>query len=96
MTFSRETIEYLAHLARLNIENNQDGDSIQMDLNRIVAMVKQISAANTEGILPMAHPLEMVQRIRPDTVTEVNERDKLLALAPKSELGLFLVPTVLE
>jgi aspartyl-tRNA(Asn)/glutamyl-tRNA(Gln) amidotransferase subunit C len=38
----------------------------------------------------------MVQRLRPDTVTEPNDRDTLLALAPMSEAGLFLVPTVLE
>lgn len=96
MPFSQNAIEYIAHLARLKIENNQDDSTIQDDLNRIVAMVDQISAANTNGILPMAHPLETVQRLRPDTVTEPNERDMLLALAPKAEAGLFLVPTVLE
>jgi aspartyl-tRNA(Asn)/glutamyl-tRNA(Gln) amidotransferase subunit C len=96
MPFSRDTIEYVAHLARLDIRDTQDIDSIQADLNRIVAMVDQITAANTDGIQPMAHPLEMVQRLRPDTVTEPNDRDTLLALAPMSEAGLFLVPTVLE
>lgn len=96
MSFSQDTIEYIAHLARLKIENNQNDGSIQNDLNRIVAMVDQISAANTEGIQPMAHPLDMVQRMRPDKITESNERDALLALAPKAEAGLFLVPTVLE
>lgn len=96
MPFSQDAIEYIAHLARLKIENNQNDGSIQDDLNRIVAMVDQISAANTEGIQPMAHPLDMVQRMRPDKVTESNERDALLALAPKAEAGLFLVPTVLE
>jgi aspartyl-tRNA(Asn)/glutamyl-tRNA(Gln) amidotransferase subunit C len=96
MPFSRDTIEYVAHLARLDIRDTQDIDSIQADLNRIVAMVDQITAANTDGIQPMAHPLEMVQRLRLDTVTEPNDRDTLLALAPMSEAGLFLVPTVLE
>lgn len=96
MPFSQDAIEYIAHLARLKIENHQDNGGIQDDLNRIVAMVDQISAANTEDIEPMAHPLEMVQRLRPDEVTELNERDALLALAPKAEAGLFLVPTVLE
>ena len=96
MPFSRDTIEYIAHLARLDIKDTQDVDSIQADLNRIVAMVDQITAANTDGIQPMAHPLEMVQRLRPDAVTERNDRAKLLGLAPMSEAGLFLVPTVLE
>ena len=96
MPFNPDAIEYIAHLARLDIKNNQDGDGIQADLNKIVAMVDQISAANTEGIQPMAHPLEMVQRLRPDTVSEPNDREALLALAPKAEAGLFLVPTVIE
>ncbi len=96
MPFSLNAIEYIAHLARLDIKNNQAGDGIQADLNKIVAMVDQISAANTEGIQPMAHPLEMVQRLRPDTVSEQNDRETLLALAPKAEAGLFLVPTVIE
>lgn len=96
MPFSRDAIEYIAHLARLDIKETEDINSIQADLNKIVAMVNQITAANTDGIQPMAHPLEMVQRLRPDAVTEPNDRETLLALAPVSESGLFLVPTVLE
>lgn len=96
MPFSRDAIEYITHLARLDIKHTQDVESIQADLNKIVAMVDQITAANTDGIQPMAHPLEMVQRLRPDAVSEPNERETLLALAPMSEAGLFLVPTVLE
>ncbi len=98
MPFSRDAIEYIAHLARLDItdKNNQDIDAIQADLNKIVAMVDEIKSANTNGIEPMAHPLEMIQRLRPDTVSEPNDRENLLALAPLSEAGLFLVPAVLE
>ena len=89
MPFSRDAIEYIAHLARLDIKETEDINSIQADLNKIVAMVNQITAANTDGIQPMAHPLEMVQRLRPDAVTEPNDRETLLALAPVSESGLF-------
>jgi aspartyl-tRNA(Asn)/glutamyl-tRNA(Gln) amidotransferase subunit C len=96
MLFSREAILHLAHLARLSIENTGDDDSIQDDLNRIVTMVEKISLANTEGIEPMAHPLDTVQRLRLDIITEINEREALLNLAPKTEAGLFLVPTVIE
>ena len=96
MPFSRDAIEYIAHLARLDIKETEDINSIQADLNKIVAMVNQITAANTDGIQPMAHPLDMAQRLRADAVTEPNDREILLALAPVSESGLFLVPTVLE
>ncbi len=96
MPISRDAINYIAHLARLDIENSVDASALQTDLNQIVGMVDEISAANTEGIQPMAHPLESAQRLREDHVTESNEREKLMALAPLSEAGLFLVPTVIE
>lgn len=96
MPFNREAIEHIAHLARLGVESNPEAASIQEDLNRIVAMVDQISSANTDGIDPMAHPLKVAQRLRPDVVTEPNQRDTLLALATKTEAGLFLVPQVIE
>ena len=49
-----------------------------------------------EGVEPLAHPTDMVQRLRADAVTEPDQRETLLAGAPKSERGLFLVPKVIE
>jgi aspartyl-tRNA(Asn)/glutamyl-tRNA(Gln) amidotransferase subunit C len=51
---------------------------------------------DTEGVEPLAHPLDAVQRLRADEVTELNQRDKLQAVAPAVEEGLFLVPKVIE
>ena len=97
MSLSRETIKYLSHLARLEVENTRDADAIQEDLNRIVAMVDQITAANTEGVSSMEHPLETAyQPLRSDRVTEPNDREAFLQLAPQAHAGLFLVPTVIE
>lgn len=44
----------------------------------------------------MAHPLEAVQRLRPDVVTEVDQRDLFQSIAPATENGLYLVPRVIE
>jgi aspartyl-tRNA(Asn)/glutamyl-tRNA(Gln) amidotransferase subunit C len=44
----------------------------------------------------MAHPLQMVQRLRPDQVTENNQRQAFQAIAPAVENGLYLVPRVVE
>lgn len=96
MSFSREAIAQITKLARLSGENTRVGHSIQDDLSRIVKMVDQISSINTQGISPMAHPLEMQQPLRPDAVTEPEQREALLKLAPKAEAGLFLVPPVIE
>lgn len=96
MPFSREAITKIAKLARLQSESTQSGHSIQEDLTRIVNMVDQITRANTSGITPMAHPLEMNQPLRKDVVSAENQRDQLLKLAPEVEAGLILVPTVIE
>jgi aspartyl-tRNA(Asn)/glutamyl-tRNA(Gln) amidotransferase subunit C len=44
----------------------------------------------------MAHPLVAVQRLRPDEVTEIDQRDAFQAIAPKTEAGVYLVPKVIE
>jgi aspartyl-tRNA(Asn)/glutamyl-tRNA(Gln) amidotransferase subunit C len=44
----------------------------------------------------MAHPLELAQRLRPDTVTETDQRSRFQAHAPSVEAGLYLVPKVIE
>jgi aspartyl-tRNA(Asn)/glutamyl-tRNA(Gln) amidotransferase subunit C len=94
MSLSLDAIKQIAHLARL--ENTRDGHSLQEDLNSIVKMVDQIQSCNTEGILPMSHPVEAPQRLREDTVTETVDRELFLSLAPKASAGLFIVPPVIE
>jgi aspartyl-tRNA(Asn)/glutamyl-tRNA(Gln) amidotransferase subunit C len=46
--------------------------------------------------MPMAHPLDQVQRLRPDVVTERDQREQFQAIAPQVEAGLYLVPKVIE
>jgi aspartyl-tRNA(Asn)/glutamyl-tRNA(Gln) amidotransferase subunit C len=96
MSISPEAIARIAHLARLPSENTRDSLALQDDLGRIVQMVNQITEADTQGIVPMAHPLNMNQEFRADEVTEQNERDLLIKLSSKAEAGLYLVPQVIE
>jgi aspartyl-tRNA(Asn)/glutamyl-tRNA(Gln) amidotransferase subunit C len=55
-----------------------------------------MNAVDTKGVEPMAHPLHMAQRLRPDAVTEPNRREDFQAGAPATEDGLYLVPKVIE
>lgn len=101
MSFSQEALLQIAHLARLNIT---DPAQQQQDMDRIVTMVEKIEAVNTTGIVPMAHPLDMVQRLTTDAVTECLNRDAnyperalLQSVAPSpTQEGLYLVPKVIE
>ena len=82
-------------LARLEIAESEVADTVDK-LARIVDFVDQLAAADTGDVLPMAHPLNASQRLRPDRVTESDTRDELQKNAPATEAGLYLVPKVIE
>jgi len=88
-------IEKLARLARLKI-NDETIEQTTNSITEVLALVNQLQAANTEGTKPMAHPLDAVQRLRKDEVSEPNRRESFQAIAPAVEDGLYLVPKVIE
>jgi len=92
---SPEQVATIAHLARLAISEAEQA-AFTEDLNRIFALVEQMQAADTHGVVPMAHPLDLAQRLRADEVTEVDRREAFQAIAPATEAGLYLVPRVIE
>ena len=95
MSLQKEDIEKIAHLARLGISSD-DVSNYARDLSNILDLVEQMSAVNTEGVTPMAHPLDEHQRLRADEVTEKDQREHFQENAPLVESGLFLVPQVIE
>jgi aspartyl-tRNA(Asn)/glutamyl-tRNA(Gln) amidotransferase subunit C len=96
MSLTRAQVEGIAHLARLEITEAQMPVYVE-SLSRIIDFVEQLSAADTAGVDPMAHPLaDQVQRLRPDEVTESDQRDKYQRNAPSVAAGLYLVPKVIE
>lgn len=95
MVLDENTIEKIAHLSRLEI-NADDIPHYVRNLSNILDFVGQMDAVDTSTVEPMAHPLSVTQRLRPDQVTEVNQRDKFQAIAPRVDAGLYLVPKVIE
>lgn len=95
MSLTSEQVNKIAHLARLGIDAG-DVDAYARDLSGILDLVAQLDAQQTDQVLPMAHPLDQAQRLRPDVVTEENQREFIQALAPQVEEGLYLVPKVIE
>ncbi|VAW88667.1 Aspartyl-tRNA(Asn) amidotransferase subunit C @ Glutamyl-tRNA(Gln) amidotransferase subunit C [hydrothermal vent metagenome] len=95
MSLEKADVEKIAHLARLQI-SEQDVPEYARNLSSILALVEQMGAVDTTGITPMAHPLDIAQRLRADEVTEENQREKFQAIAPATENHLFLVPKVIE
>jgi len=95
MSISTDEVLKIANLARLKI-NQEEVEQYATDLSSIINLVEQMNAVDTKDILPMAHPLDATQRLREDSVTEENQRDKFQIIAPAAEQGLYLVPKVIE
>ncbi|TGN40021.1 Asp-tRNA(Asn)/Glu-tRNA(Gln) amidotransferase subunit GatC [Marinobacter confluentis] len=95
MTISRKDIEKVAVLARIRVDDEQVS-ALEKDLGNILDLVDQLGAADTDSVEPMAHPLDAVQRLRADEVTESDQRERFQAIAPATENGLYLVPRVIE
>ena len=95
MSIQSEDVLKIAHLARLGIQQDQV-EAYASDLSNIMNLVEQMNQVDTSDIEPMAHPLDQSQRLRPDVVTEVNQREALQQNAPDIEDGLFLVPRVID
>ena len=95
MSLSKDQVKHIAMLARLKLTEEEYAESVQK-LSKIVDFVDQLSQADTRDVVPMAHPLDAAQRLRPDVVTETNERDHLQKNAAAVSDGLYLVPKVIE
>jgi aspartyl-tRNA(Asn)/glutamyl-tRNA(Gln) amidotransferase subunit C len=92
---SLEQVTRIAQLARLELSPAETA-AMQHEMNAILAMVDQMSAVDTAGVEPMAHPQEAAQRLREDAVTEADQRERFQSVAPATEDGLYLVPQVIE
>jgi aspartyl-tRNA(Asn)/glutamyl-tRNA(Gln) amidotransferase subunit C len=95
MALDKSDVENIAHLARLAI-GEEDVPAYAENLSNILTLVEQMNSVDTSGVTPMAHPLDMAQRLREDVVSEENQREHLQQHAPAVQDGLFLVPKVIE
>lgn len=95
MSLTLADVEKIARLARLEL-SAAEADATLAQLNDIFALIEQIQAADTAGIEPMAHAVDVVQRLRADAVSEADHRAAYQAVAPEVEEGLYLVPKVIE
>jgi aspartyl-tRNA(Asn)/glutamyl-tRNA(Gln) amidotransferase subunit C len=99
MSLSDDQLRRLAHLARIGIRPEESAAAIER-LNRVLGLIDQLKAVDTTGIEPMAHPLDAQlpegQRLRPDEVTDQDQRELYQSVAPAVQDGLYLVPKVLE
>ena len=95
MSLGLDDVYRIAELAHVGI-NQEDAVRMQAELNDIFKMIERIQAVDTEGVEPMMHPHDGVQRLREDQVVFGNDREENMKNAPEEFEGLFLVPQVIE
>jgi aspartyl-tRNA(Asn)/glutamyl-tRNA(Gln) amidotransferase subunit C len=95
MSLTPDDVRRLARLARIEIEP-EESHAVLERLNQVLALVEEIRRVDTHGIEPMAHAVEVSQRLRPDEVREPQRRDAYQSVAPAVQDGLYLVPKVIE
>ncbi|QCU89690.1 Asp-tRNA(Asn)/Glu-tRNA(Gln) amidotransferase subunit GatC [Thiomicrorhabdus sediminis] len=95
MSLGKTEVEYISRLAAIEVKADEV-DEVAAKLSNILDLFAQMQAADTDQVAPMAHPLDQVQRLRVDEITEQNQRDKLQSVAPAVEDHLYLVPQVIE
>jgi aspartyl-tRNA(Asn)/glutamyl-tRNA(Gln) amidotransferase subunit C len=95
VSLSKDQVKHIAMLARLELSEDEYAESVKK-LSSIVDFVDQLSLADTRDVVPMAHPLDTAQRLRPDAVIETDQRDYFQQNAAAVTEGLYLVPKVIE
>jgi len=94
MALSIEDIKKVAHLARIEINEN-DANATLNKLSGILALIEQMQAVDTSGIVPMSHAQDLSQRLRDEfqkNAPILGNGSQELAVAG----GLYLVPKVIE
>jgi len=95
LSINKDQIKYLSLLSRMNIQESEISD-IEEKLTKIIDFVDQLQSIDTDGVQPMAHPLNQSQRLRADNVIEENIRDKIQKNTKNTERGMYIVPKVIE
>ena len=95
MALTLEDVKRVAWLARIAI-NNDEAQVTHTQLTGIFDLIAKMQAVDVSAIDPMSHAQDVVQRLREDTVTETDLRQRFQAVAPQVESGLYLVPKVIE
>jgi aspartyl-tRNA(Asn)/glutamyl-tRNA(Gln) amidotransferase subunit C len=95
MSVDAATVRRIAHLARIAVDD-KDVEHLRGELNAILRWVEQLREVNVEGVEPMTSVTPMRLKMRKDEVSDGGDAARVLANAPQSDDGFFVVPKVVE
>ena len=95
MVVDTQTVKRIASLAKLKIDDDKVED-VEGEFNKILDWIEQLNEVDTNNVEPLLSVNDENLRLREDKVTDGNQRDAVLANAPVSSYGYFVVPKVVE
>jgi aspartyl-tRNA(Asn)/glutamyl-tRNA(Gln) amidotransferase subunit C len=95
MSVDQATVRRIARLARIRLDE-ADVPQMQDELNAILSFVEQLNEVDVDGVEPMTSVTPMAMKMRQDIVTDGGDVASILANAPASEDGFFVVPKIIE
>ena len=95
MSVDKDTVRKVARLSRIKLDEDRV-EPMTQELNAILAWIEQLEEVDVDGIEPMTSAVATTLPMREDKVTDGNIQKKVVANAPRSEDGFFVVPKVVE
>lgn len=95
MKISSQEVEYVAHLARLEV-TDLEKEKFTAQLNDILLYIDKLNELDTKGVAPMSHAMAVTNAFREDRIVESMGTEKSLANAPDSRGEFFRVPKVID
>jgi len=95
MKIDKETLQKIAHLSRLELDENNT-EKMLADMNGILAFVEKLNEVNTDGVEPLTTMSLEVNALREDEMVTHLPHDQALASAPQKDKDYFRVPKVME
>jgi aspartyl-tRNA(Asn)/glutamyl-tRNA(Gln) amidotransferase subunit C len=95
MKISKDTVEYVANLAKLDL-SEEEKNRLMLDMERIISFFDKISNLDTSEISPTDHVIPVKNVFRDDKACNSYDREEMLKNAPSKEKGYFKVPRIIE
>lgn len=92
---TKEQVEHVAHLARLEV-TEEEVEMFTNHLDSIIQYAEQLKELDTENIKPTTHVLDIKNVLRKDEVGETTTHEEMMKNAPDSEDGQIKVPAILD
>jgi len=95
MNIDKETVEKVAHLARLELAEDEKEKMIA-DMNKILGFMYKLNEIDTSGIEPLVYMTNEINTVREDVIKHEVTHEEALLNAPKHDKDYFLVAKVIE